>query len=63
MRVPESHLVKLQAFGHAEIEAADAKMLAQLDVVFLTVVPSGWSQKASGRLLLFACLKIDPNPP
>jgi predicted nucleic acid-binding Zn-ribbon protein len=41
----------------------DAKTLAQIDAVFVTVEPNGGSQKPSGKPLLFAYLKIDPNHP
>ena len=41
----------------------DPKMLAQIDAVFVTVEPHGGSQKPSGKPLLFAYLKADPNHP
>jgi hypothetical protein len=41
----------------------DPKMLAQIDAVFVTVEPNGGSHKPSGKPLLFAYLKIDPNHP
>ena len=41
----------------------DAKTLAQIDAVFVTVEPNGGSQKPSGKPFLFAYLKIDPNHP
>jgi hypothetical protein len=41
----------------------DAKSLEQIDAVFVTVEPNGPSQKPSGKPLLFAYLKIDPNHP
>ena len=41
----------------------DAKTLEQIDAVFVTVEPSGGSHKPSGKPLLFAYLKIDPNHP
>ena len=41
----------------------DPKMLAQIDAVFVTVEPSGGSRKPSGKPLLFAYLKADPNHP
>jgi len=41
----------------------DPKMLAQIDAVFVTVEPHGGSPKPSGKPLLFAYLKADPNHP
>lgn len=41
----------------------DPKMLAQIDAVFVTVEPNGGSHKPSGKPLLFAYLKVDPNHP
>jgi len=41
----------------------DPKALEQIDAVFVTVEPDGPSQKPSGKSLLFAYLKIDPNHP
>jgi hypothetical protein len=41
----------------------DPKALAQLDAVFVTVEPRGGSHKPSGKPLLFAYLKTDPNHP
>jgi DNA repair exonuclease SbcCD ATPase subunit len=41
----------------------DAKTLEQIDAVFVTVEPNGGSHKPSGKPLLFAYLKIDPNHP
>lgn len=41
----------------------DPKMLAQIDAVFVTVEPHGGSHKPSGKPLLFAYLKADPNHP
>lgn len=41
----------------------DPKTLAQIDAVFVTVEPSGGSHKPSGKSLLFAYLKVDPNHP
>ena len=41
----------------------DPKMLAQIDAVFVTVEPEGGSHKPSGKPLLFAYLKADPNHP
>jgi len=41
----------------------DPKILAQIDAVFVTVEPNGSSHKPSGKSLLFANLRIDPNHP
>ena len=41
----------------------DPKMLAEIDAVFVTVEPHGGSHKPSGKPLLFAYLKADPNHP
>jgi hypothetical protein len=41
----------------------DAKSLEQIDAVFVTVEPDGGSHKPSGKPLLFAYLKIEPNHP
>lgn len=41
----------------------DPKTLEQIDAVFVTVEPNGGSHKPSGKQLLFAYLKVDPNHP
>ena len=41
----------------------DPTKLEQIDAVFVTVEPNGGSQKPSGKPLLFAYLKVDPNHP
>jgi hypothetical protein len=41
----------------------DAKTLSQIDAVFVTVEPNGGSHKPSGKPLLFAYLRVDPNHP
>jgi hypothetical protein len=41
----------------------DPKTLAQIDAVFVTVEPNGRSDKPSGKPLLFAYLRVDPNHP
>jgi hypothetical protein len=41
----------------------DAKKLDQINAVFVTVEPNGGSHKPSGKPLLFAYLKVDPNHP
>jgi hypothetical protein len=45
------------------LKCDDAKMLEQIDAVFVTVEPNGGSHKPSGKSLLFASLKIEPNHP
>ena len=45
------------------LKCADAKTLAQIDAVFVTVEPRGGSQKPSSKPLLFAYLRVDPNHP
>jgi hypothetical protein len=41
----------------------DPRALEQINAVFVTVEPKGGSHKPSGRPLLFASLKIEPNHP
>jgi hypothetical protein len=41
----------------------DAKTVADLDAVFITVEPQGGSAKPSGKPLLFTYLRLDPNHP
>jgi predicted nucleic acid-binding Zn-ribbon protein len=41
----------------------DTRALEHIDAVFVTVEPKGGSQKPSGKPLLFASLKIEPNHP
>jgi hypothetical protein len=41
----------------------DPKKLEEIDAVFVTVEPNGGSHKPSGKPLLFAYLKVDPNHP
>jgi len=41
----------------------DAKSLEQIDAVFVTVEPKGGSQKPTGKQLLFAYLRVEPNHP
>ena len=45
------------------LKCDDPKTLAQIDGVFVTVEPNGGSHKPSGKSLLFAYLRIDPNHP
>ena len=41
----------------------DPNTLAQIDSVFVTVEPSGGSHRPTGKSLLFAYLRVDPNHP
>lgn len=41
----------------------DPKALANIDAVFVTVEPSGGSHHPSGKQLLFAYLRVNPNHP
>jgi hypothetical protein len=41
----------------------DPKALDQIDAVFVTVEPNGGSHMPSGKPLLFAYLKVEPNHP
>jgi len=41
----------------------DPKFLDQIDAVFVTVEPKGGSRKPSGKQLLFAYLRVEPNHP
>ena len=41
----------------------DPKLLAEIDAVFVTVEPNDKSRKPSGKPLLFAYLRMDPNHP
>ncbi len=43
------------------LKCDDPKTLAQIDAVFVTVEPDGGSHKPSGKSLLFAYLRVDPN--
>lgn len=45
------------------LKADDPKTLAQIDAVFVTLEPHGGSDKPSGKPLLFAYLRINPNHP
>jgi hypothetical protein len=45
------------------VKCDDPKTLAQIDGVFVTVEPDGGSPKPSGKSLLFAYLRVDPNHP
>jgi hypothetical protein len=45
------------------VKCDDPKTLAQIDGVFVTVEPNGGSSKPSGKSLLFAYLRVEPNHP
>jgi len=45
------------------LKSDNPKTLAQIDAVFVTVEPNGGSAHPSGKPLLFAYLKIQPNHP
>ena len=45
------------------LKSEDPKTLAQIDAVFVTVEPRGGSDKPSGKPLLFAYLRVNPNHP
>jgi len=45
------------------VKCDDPQTLAQIDGVFVTVEPNGGSAKPTGKSLLFAYLRVDPNHP
>ncbi len=45
------------------LKASDPKTLEDIDAVFVTVEPNGGSSHPSGRQLLFAYLRVNPNHP
>jgi predicted nucleic acid-binding Zn-ribbon protein len=45
------------------LKVNDPKALQQIDAVFVTVEPNGGSPKPTGKRLLFAYLRVDPNHP
>jgi len=45
------------------LKADDPKTLEDIDAVFVTVEPNGGSQHPSGKQLLFAYLRVNPNHP
>jgi hypothetical protein len=45
------------------LKTSEAKTLEDIDAVFVTVEPSGGSQHPSGKQLLFAYLRVNPNHP
>jgi hypothetical protein len=48
---------------HWILKADDPKALEDIDAVFVTVEPHGGSQHPSGKQLLFAYLRVNPNHP
>lgn len=45
------------------LKVEDTRTLEHIDAVFVTVEPNGGSHKPSGKPLLFASLRIEPNHP
>jgi len=45
------------------MKSNDSKSLQQIDAVIVTVEPKGGSQKPTGKQLLFAYLRVEPNHP
>jgi Anti-sigma-K factor rskA/Putative zinc-finger len=45
------------------LKSEDPKTLAQIDAVFVTIEPRGGSDQPSGKPLLFAYLRVNPNHP
>jgi hypothetical protein len=45
------------------LKSDDPAALEQINAVFVTVEPNGGSERPSGKPLLFAYLKIEPNHP
>lgn len=45
------------------VKSDDPNLIEQLDAVFVTVEPKGGSQKPTGKQLLFAYLRVEPNHP
>ena len=45
------------------LKASDPKTLEDIDAVFVTVEPNGGSHHPSGKQLLFAYLRVNPNHP
>jgi hypothetical protein len=45
------------------LKANDPRALDEIDAVFVTVEPNGGSQHPSGKQLLFAYLRVNPNHP
>jgi hypothetical protein len=45
------------------VKYSDPNLIQQIDAVFVTVEPKGGSQKPTGKQLLFAYLRVEPNHP
>jgi len=45
------------------LKSTDPKTLEEIDAVFVTIEPNGGSQHPSGKRLLFASLRVNPNHP
>jgi hypothetical protein len=45
------------------VKSDDPKLIQQIDAVFVTIEPKGGSQKPTGKQLLFAYLRVEPNHP
>jgi hypothetical protein len=45
------------------LKSTDPKTLEEIDAVFVTIEPQGGSHHPSGKQLLFASLRINPNHP
>jgi hypothetical protein len=45
------------------VKSDDPTLIRQIDAVFVTVEPKGGSQKPTGKQLLFAYLRVEPNHP
>lgn len=45
------------------LKSDNPKTLAQIDAIFVTVEPNGGSVHPSGKPLLFAYLRVQPNHP
>jgi hypothetical protein len=45
------------------VKSDDPTLIQQIDAVFVTVEPKGGSQKPTGKQLLFAYLRVEPNHP
>ena len=50
--------------GAAFIRVSEARPArSEIDGIFVTIEPNGGSSKPSGKSLLFAYLRVDPNHP
>jgi hypothetical protein len=45
------------------VKSDDPNLIQQIDAVFVTIEPKGGSQKPTGKQLLFAYLRVEPNHP